>query len=170
MQDVEEPALEPVKAKKKRKPKAKAEVRTDSDAARKASEAAALAREEALRKVEEEQQALREARAKQRVLEEEMLEKRKQVCTPGTHLSLYPATVRELLTGIRNMCRSFSQKRTASGASAWKKNSARKHFLHRPKMVLTAARQGLSSRVGLWEVQDQRIQVSSRGHMHISRQ
>lgn len=80
MQDVEESAIEPIKAKKKRKPKAKTEVRTDNDAALKASDAAALAREEALRKVEEDQQALREARAKQRELEEELLEKRKQVC------------------------------------------------------------------------------------------
>jgi hypothetical protein len=55
-------------------------VRTDNDCVNKALDAAALAREEALRKVEEEQQALREARARQRELEEELLEKRKQVC------------------------------------------------------------------------------------------
>jgi Skp family chaperone for outer membrane proteins len=77
---VEVPVAEPVKAKKKRKPKAKAEMRTENDCMRKALDAAALAREEALRKVEEEQQALREARAKQRELEEELLERRKQVC------------------------------------------------------------------------------------------
>lgn len=79
MQDVEAPVVEPAKAKKKRKSKAKVEIRADTDAAQKAAEAAALAREEALRKVEEEQQALRAARAKQRELEEELLEKRKQV-------------------------------------------------------------------------------------------
>lgn len=79
MQDVEAPTIEPVKAKKKRKSKAKAEIRTDTDASQNAAEAATLAREQALRKVEEEQQALRAARAKQRELEEELLEKRKQV-------------------------------------------------------------------------------------------
>lgn len=76
---VQDVTAEPVKAKKKRKPKAKTDIRADNDSAQKVSDAAALAREEAMRKVEEEQQALRAARAKQRELEEELLEKRKQV-------------------------------------------------------------------------------------------
>ena len=76
---VQDVTVEPVKAKKKKKPKAKTDVRPDNEPAQKVPDAAALAREEALRKVEEEQQALRAARAKQRELEEELLEKRKQV-------------------------------------------------------------------------------------------